>query len=437
MIVILAFGLVLPPLPSLPGCAGHVRTAVDVFLYASLLVALACELGHSSIGGPGGSCALVLLVLAGLRDRTVFLAARGEHYWVALLVALSSLQAGEEAVMAAWMGLWGALWFFAGVSKLNRHFEAVTCVMMSNSPMMPLRSVRRAMYRDFPRDLRPSAFARVLGHLGTLLELGVPVVLLTAGGDPPQLALGLGLMCLLHGYIALNVPMGVPLEWNVIMVYGGMVLFWGHPGVAVVDATPQALVLLSLLSVGVPVLGNLFPGRISFLPAMRYYAGNWAMSVWLFKGDCHAKLAALPTTAPWVEDQLGTAYDARTIAGLLSKVMAFRLMHLHGRVLGMVLPDAICDDLTERRWVDGELVAGFLLGWNFGDGHLHGAALLEVVRQRCGFEPGELRVITVEAQPIHRAELRWCIHDAADGPIDTGVVRISQLCARQPWELAH
>ena len=39
-----------------------------------------------------------------------------------------------------------------------------------------------------------------------------------------------------------------------------------------------------------PLLGNLVPSRVSFLVAMRYYAGNWAWNAWLFRGDSHEKL---------------------------------------------------------------------------------------------------------------------------------------------------
>ncbi len=56
--------------------------------------------------------------------------------------------------------------------------------------------------------------------------------------------------------------------------------------------------------------------------------------------------------------------------GLVGKVVAFRLMHLAGRALCLLVPRAV-DDPSEREWVDGEILAGLVLGWNFGDGHLH------------------------------------------------------------------
>ena len=62
---------------------------------------------------------------------------------------------------------------------------------------------------------------------------------------------------------------------------------------------------------------------------------------------------------------------------------------------------------------EGELVAGVVLGYNFGDGHFHDHRLLAAVQERCGFEPGELRVVTLESQPAHVQRQRYRIFDAA------------------------
>ena len=84
------------------------------------------------------------------------------------------------------------------------------------------------MYRNYPDDLSPSRAAVISGHMGTALELAVPMVLLAGEGGTVTLV-GLCLMVFLHVFITSNVPMGVPLEWNVMVVYAGFVLFWGHP----------------------------------------------------------------------------------------------------------------------------------------------------------------------------------------------------------------
>ena len=118
--------------------------------------------------------------------------------------------------------------------------------------------------------------------------------------------------------------------------------------------------------------------------------------------------------------------------GLLSKVMGFRLMHLHGRALSALIPKAV-DRFEDYEYLDGEIVAGLVLGWNFGDGHLHRESLLAAVQTQCGFAPGELRCIFVESQPLGRATMAYRIHDAATGPIDAGTLDVRELRQRQPW----
>lgn len=39
-----------------------------------------------------------------------------------------------------------------------------------------------------------------------------------------------------------------------------------------------------------PVLGNLRPDLVSFLPSMRQHAGNWASAMWAFAPGCEQKL---------------------------------------------------------------------------------------------------------------------------------------------------
>jgi hypothetical protein len=197
--------------------------------------------------------------------------------------------------------------------------------------------------------------------------------------------------------------------------------------------TPLAIVLCLLL-IGMPLLGNFVPRAISFLLSMRYYAGNWACSVWLFRGDSYRKLDRLTKSAPWVYDQLDRFYDRQTAVGLVGKVMAFRFMHLHGRALSALIPKAV-ENFTDYEYLDGEIVAGMVLGWNFGEGHLHDEELLAAVQSQCGFEPGELRCVFVEAQPLGRGTLEYRIADASTGQIERGELRVSELRERQPWTL--
>jgi hypothetical protein len=289
------------------------------------------------------------------------------------------------------------------------------------------------MYRDYPRDLRPSRLASVMAHGGALLEFGVPAAfLLTPTGMEPLVAIVL--MIALHAFITSNVPMGVPLEWNVMVVYGGFALFWAHPDVPVtaLASSPLLATFLAIMLVGLPLFGNLFPERLSFLLSMRYYAGNWAYSIWLFRGESYKKLERLKASTRWIYDQLSRFYDRPTAVAMVSAVMGFRLMHLHGRALPLLVPKAV-ERLEEYEWMDGELVAGLALGWNFGEGHLHHEQLLASIQEQCGFDEAELRCIFVESQPLGRSTLAYRIADAKRGLMERGSLPVAELRTRQPW----
>jgi len=417
----------LPVFPGLPLLGGARRTWVDVLLYVAVIALVARALVAPRLDASVFAPIAVLVLVLGLADRTIFLALRAEHYWTTVVCFAFATPwiAGAKAVQAA-------LWFWAGFSKLNHHFPAVVCVMNSNSPFTRIPWLRRLMYRSYPDDLRPSSAATLMGHVGTAFELSVPLVLLLSPGGW-SLTAGIVMMLMLHGFITSNVPMGVPIEWNVTVVYGAFALFWAHPDVSVLDVGPAPVALfLALMLVAVPLLGNVWPGRVSFLLAMRYYAGNWAYGVWLFRGDAYRKLDRLTKSAPWVYDQLDRFYDRRTAVGLVGKVMAFRLMHLHGRALPPLVAKAV-PRLEDYEYVDGEIVAGLVLGWNFGDGHLHREPLLAAVQAQCGFDEGELRCIFVESQPLGRQTMEYRIHDAKTGLLEAGEVDVRAMRERQPW----
>ncbi len=140
----------LPLFPSLPLLGGTRRTWLDVALYLALLVALTRALVAAEPGYWWLVPIAVLVPALAIVDRTIFLALRAEHYWTTTLCFLlaGNWIAGAKAVQLA-------LWFWAGVSKLNHHFPAVVCVMTSNSPLARFAWLRKRMYRDFPHDLRP------------------------------------------------------------------------------------------------------------------------------------------------------------------------------------------------------------------------------------------------------------------------------------------
>ena len=419
-----------PFFAGLPILGGSTRSVLDVLLYAAHMGFLLRALIAPELTADLLIPTLVLLPLLGIADKTLFLASRAEHYYAALVCFMF---AGDW--IAGSKFVWVAIWMWAATSKLNHHFPSVVAVMQSNSPLTRIGSLRKLFYQSYPEDLRPSRLTHFMAHAGTVVEYAFPVVLvLSDGGTTTTVALVV--MLLFHIFITSSIPMGVPIEWNVIMVYGGFVLFGYYADVSAFSINSPVLIgFLVVALFVVPLLGNLMPSRISFLSAMRYYAGNWAYSVWLFKGDSSKKLDThLTKSAPRVQEQLRGMYDEDTITATISKVMAFRAMHLHGRCLQELLPKAV-DNIDDYEYLDGELVAGVVVGWNFGEGHLHNMQLLRAVQEQCQFAEGELRCIFVESQPMGRATHAWTIADAATGVRESGQIVVKDLLDLQPWPL--
>lgn len=438
----------LPPWPGkVPFTAGDTRTIVDVALYAMVLISGAWALLAPGHGGPvteSGDVGLidpivvvpiiVALAALGLRDKTVFLAARGEHYWLKLLVfffGFTDQIAGFKIIMLA-------LWWGAATSKLNHHFPYVVSVMTSNNALLRSKAFtwfKHKLYRDPVNDLRPSLVPKLMAHVGgTTAEFIVPGILVFFADDQPWRWALIGFMVLFHLNIISNLPMGVPLEWNVFFIFSLFYLFGHYGAIGVTDlASPLLLAILIIAFAVGPIAGNIFPQKISFLPAMRYYAGNWAASSWCFRAGAEAKMDAnVVKSSALVSNQLAKLYDPKTAEIMIDKVAAFRSMHIHGRALNGLLPRALGNE-ADYQVRDGELVAGPLLGWNFGEGHLHNEQLVKAVQQRCHFDDGDVRVIIVEAQPIHTQRQWYRIVDAKAGLIEQGYVSVEDMLPRQPW----
>jgi hypothetical protein len=242
-------------------------------------------------------------------------------------------------------------------------------------------------------------------------------------------------MVIFHLNIISNLPMGVPLEWNVFFIFSVIYLFGHYTTIGVTDLQSPLLLALLLVAIAVvPIVGNMFPQQISFLPAMRYYAGNWASSIWCFRAGTEDSIEANVTkSSALTVTQLVKLYDRGTAEFMSDKGAAFRAMHVHGRALNGLLPRALGANEADYRTREGELVAGPLVGWNFGEGHLHNEQLLEAVQRRCHFDEGDVRVVVLEGQPLQTKKQRYRIIDAKSGVIEEGYVEVEDMLSRQPW----
>lgn len=441
----------LRPFTWAPFTDGDRRTRFDVVIYLALLASLAVALLSPGVHSDSLSKALphntsglvdprlliapvALLALVGLRDKVVFLAARSEQYLPALV--FFAVLGFTDMIVACKM-LIVVVWVGAGFSKLGKHFSNVIPPMVSNSPFIPSKWLKRAHYRDFPRDLRPSRLAHCMAHVnGTLVEIVAPLVLFFS--TDKWLTLGAALVMVgFHLFIISTFPMAVPLEWNVVFAYTTVFLFLGFPawnGYYVTDmSSPWLAAAIAAVLLFFPVLGNIRPDKVSFLPSLRQYAGNWASAVWAFAPGAEAKLDRVTRSSSNQLDQfIAFGYEPQWAEITLQKTTAWRTMHSQGRGLFSLLLTRL-PDIDARSVREGEFVCNSLLGWNFGDGHLHDEDMIRAVQRQAAFEPGECVIAWVESEAFGSGVQHYKLIDAALGVIERGTWKVADAVREQPW----
>jgi hypothetical protein len=432
-----------------PFTRGDRRSGVDVTLYAALLATLVSSLvlhgvhdsAFSALGFDGGRvapalmiAAAALLVVAGLRDKVLFLQARGEQYLPAIV--FFAFYSGVDMIVALKL-LIVVVWVGAGFSKFGRHFSNVVPPMVSNTPWIVFKSLKRRNYKNFPEDLRPSHNASLLAHVGgTFVEIVTPLVLLFSTNPAVTIAAAALMICF-HLFITSTFPLAVPLEWNILFAFGAAFLFLGHPnwaGYGLGDMTVWVALLTVAGLLFFPVLGNLRPDLVSFLPSMRQYAGNWASAMWAFAPGAEERLNEyLVKPAEMTVDQLTGLYGREAAEVVMYQTLGWRAMHSQGRALNSIMINQLGTDIDRYTLREGEFSTNCIIGFNFGDGHLHDAKFIESIQRRCSFLPGQFIVVWIESQPVHRGYQEYQVIDAAIGVVERGTFAVADAVAEQPW----
>lgn len=446
----------LNPFKWVPGTNGDSRTAFDVFLYAGILItAVLCvvlpgahngelvdtfaKYGWSTHGTLISPVLLIImmafLVVAGLRDKTLFLAARGEQY---MPVMFFSVVFGTVDMIVALKLLIVVVWVGAAISKLGYHFSNVVSPMFSNAPVVVSKSFKRKMYRNYPNDLRPSHLTSFFAHVGgSLLECGGALVLLFSTNRTVTI-IAIIAMLTFHLVIIVMFALAAPNEWNLLFGFTTATLFWNFPAEKGFGIGDMSSWWVTLLVIGgllfFPILGNLVPDKVSFLPSMRQYAGNWASAQWAFAPGAEAKIDEfIVKDSPQQIKQLEATYPTPVAEIVLDQTLAWRSMHSQGRALFSLTMRHLGDKWESYSIREAEFANNAVIGWNFGDGHLHREDLVAAIQKRCNFAPGEFVVAWIESQAIHSKVQHYRIIDAALGVVERGTYRVKDAVNAQPW----
>ena len=438
----------LPPWPDrIPFTKGDKRTPVDALLYGALLVLLVIAIFSDGTGPipalgttvgvlPSWQIWAVLGVLAvlGLRDKVIFLAARGEVY-ASFTVAFLFAGYGVDMILGAKL-VCLVIWLGAATSKLNKHFPFVISTMMSNNPVFRPRFIKRRFFEHFPDDLRPGRLSRWLAHFSTAIEGLVPLVLFFSHGGWPTAIAAFVMLCFHFGILS-SIPMGVPLEWNVFMMFSVLALFVGHASVGLGDLTTPLPMLLFAVVAGTVVPSETC-SRARCL-SCRACATTRATGTPRC-GASNRRPTRRSPRASWRSPSMPAAqlekfYGSKEAAQIpMYMGYAFRAFNTHGRALFTLAHRAMAGQ-NEDDYVltDGERICSTAIGWNFGDGHFSNEQLVAALHKRCHFEPGEVRVVMLDAQPIHHQTQQYRLVDAATGEFERGYVRVADMVTRQPW----
>jgi hypothetical protein len=198
-------------------------------------------------------------------------------------------------------------------------------------------------------------------------------------------------------------------------------------------------VITLVLILSMPILGENRPDLVSFLPSMRQYAGNWASAMWAFAPGAEAKLDQhVVKSAKMQKEQLQMklpliGYDEPTAEVVMHQLLGFRSMHTQGRALNSVMINTLGDDINHYTPREAEFSCNAIIGFNFGDGHLHNERMLNAIQKRCNFAPGEFIVVWIESEPILRGHCEYWVWDCGVGIIERGSYSVAEAADEQPW----
>jgi hypothetical protein len=174
---------------------------------------------------------------------------------------------------------------------------------------------------------------------------------------------------------------------------------------------------------------------------MRQYAGNWASAMWAFAPGAEEKLdnGSIVKAAKMQKAQLmmpplmGEPFDERSAEVVMNQMLGWRSMHSQGRGLNSVMINTLGADIDTYTMREAEFSCNAILGFNFGDGHLHDEKLIRAIQKRVQFGPGEFIVVWVESEPVFNGRQQYWVMDAAVGVIERGSWSVKDAVSEMNW----
>lgn len=118
---------------------------------------------------------------------------------------------------------------------------------------------------------------------------------------------------------------------------------------------------------------------------------------------------------------------------LLNMLLAWRSMHSQARGLNSVMMRHLGEDIDTYVLREAEFSCNAIVGFNFGDGHLHDQSLINAIQKRCQFAPGEFTVVWVESEPVWQGRQQYWVMDAAVGVVERGSWAVKDAVTEIPW----
>jgi hypothetical protein len=142
--------------------------------------------------------------------------------------------------------------------------------------------------------------------------------------------------------------------------------------------------------------------------------------------------------APLQKEQLQVkapmlGYDPDVAEITMQMTLGWRSLHSQGRGLNSVMMNHLGDDIDTYKLLEAEFCCNAILGFNFGDGHLHNQHLINAIQKRCNFAPGEFNVVWVESEPVFNGRQQYWVMDAAVGVVERGSWAVKDAVKEKNW----